>query len=169
MFITFFPLIHKPTRITKTTATLIDNILTNSFVKSIILVVMLTDISDHFPVFQVFMNSLQVQSKYTFQYCKFNQQNEDYFKTSLAQESCDEVFGQQDAETAYQIFINKFSSLVNESFPYVQSIKKQKKISKPWFMLALQKSSIQISKISYIKNLLLVLHLSIFHFRKHKK
>lgn len=65
--------VHKPTRITKTTATLIHNIVTNFYVKPIISDVILTDISDHFPVLQGFMNSSQVQPKYTLQYCKFNQ------------------------------------------------------------------------------------------------
>ena len=42
------PMIYKPTRITESTATIIDNILTNTenIIKSSILV---TDISDHFP------------------------------------------------------------------------------------------------------------------------
>ncbi len=48
----FYPLINKPTRITDSSQTLIDNIFTNDFSnhKTGILI---TDISDHFSVFMV--------------------------------------------------------------------------------------------------------------------
>ena len=47
-----FPTIHKPTRITKTTATLIDNIFVNTIsVKPFGLI--MKDLSDHFPIFTV--------------------------------------------------------------------------------------------------------------------
>jgi hypothetical protein len=54
----FFPLITKPTRITSESATLIDNIFTNvidhsSSVHGIIL----TDISDHLPIFHIIQHS----------------------------------------------------------------------------------------------------------------
>lgn len=50
----FYPVIHKPTRITRSFATLIDNILTNYFVNSITSGVMLTG---HLPVFLFFHQS----------------------------------------------------------------------------------------------------------------
>ena len=45
------PLITKPTRVTSSTATLIDNIFTN--VPNVISGVITSDLSDHFPVFAV--------------------------------------------------------------------------------------------------------------------
>ena len=48
----FIPIINKPTRISKNNATLIDHILTNSFMKENDLTgIIKTDLSDHFPVF----------------------------------------------------------------------------------------------------------------------
>ena len=49
------PLIYKPTRETKTTATLIDNIFTNDFnVNGLLLqVLLITDISDHHAIFHI--------------------------------------------------------------------------------------------------------------------
>ena len=50
----FIPLINKPTRISRNNATLIDHILTNTFMSEKYLTgIIKTDISDHFPVFFV--------------------------------------------------------------------------------------------------------------------
>ena len=49
-----FPLIDKPTRITRLTASLIDNIFTNVLNKNITSGIFITDVSDHFPVFYYF-------------------------------------------------------------------------------------------------------------------
>ena len=48
-----YPLITKPTRIMDRSATLIDNILTNSLDDSSLRGILITDISDHFPVFMI--------------------------------------------------------------------------------------------------------------------
>ena len=47
----FFPLITRPTRITSNTATLIDNIFTNHLGNYSFSGLLLTDISDHLPIF----------------------------------------------------------------------------------------------------------------------
>ena len=47
----FYPTISKPTRVTKQTATLIDNIITNIHEYSIKSGILYNDISDHFPIF----------------------------------------------------------------------------------------------------------------------
>ena len=49
----FYPTISKPTRITKSTATLIDNIFSNTLEEKCKTGLLLTDLSDHLPVFQL--------------------------------------------------------------------------------------------------------------------
>ena len=52
----FMPLITRPTRITNSSATLIDNIFTNQFSSQLgesLQGILLTDISDHYPVFYI--------------------------------------------------------------------------------------------------------------------
>ena len=49
----FYPLISRPTRITSTSATLIDNIFINSLEDNFTCGLILTDISDHLPIFQI--------------------------------------------------------------------------------------------------------------------
>ena len=50
----FYPTISKPTRVTKQTATLIDNIITNIHEYSITSGILYNGISDHFPIFTVY-------------------------------------------------------------------------------------------------------------------
>lgn len=60
----YTPLISKPTRITKSTATLIDNIFTNNLSKTEHLNgILLNDISDHFPIFTTTEHELQKHPK----------------------------------------------------------------------------------------------------------
>ncbi len=49
----FIPLIHKPTRVTSVTATLIDHIYTNILNSESISDIILTDVADHFGTFHV--------------------------------------------------------------------------------------------------------------------
>ena len=50
---TFYPLISKPTRITNSSATLIDNIFVNNLDECHKCGILFTDLSDHLPVFQI--------------------------------------------------------------------------------------------------------------------
>ena len=52
----FQPLITKPTRVTSVTCTCIDNIFCNVLDKPIIPGILYSDVSDHFPIFQVTMS-----------------------------------------------------------------------------------------------------------------
>ena len=64
----FHPLISLPTRITQTSATLIDNIFTNDFCRPITSGLVYTAISDHLPVFALFGDAghgLETGSRYT--------------------------------------------------------------------------------------------------------
>ena len=51
LFNSMYPLISKPTRITSSTATQIDNIFTNNLEQSMSSGILYTDLSDHLPTF----------------------------------------------------------------------------------------------------------------------
>ena len=60
----FYPTISKPTRVTKQTATLIDNIITNIHEYSIKSGILYNDISDHFPIFTFYELGVKRENEY---------------------------------------------------------------------------------------------------------
>ena len=62
------PTINKPTRVTRTTATAIDHILTNSFIdRNFKTAIFKSDISDHFPIcFIIPSTKLKIENKTSF-------------------------------------------------------------------------------------------------------
>lgn len=123
---------------------------------------MLTDISDRLPVFLLFTNSQQKKPTYSMKHRRLTSKSVESFKRSLAETSWNHDFGHQDTETAYQTFMNIFSSLFNKCFPLVQS----RSISKPWFKPALRKSSIIKNKL-YKKTLISPTPLNIAYYKKY--
>ena len=50
----FFPVINKPTRISKNTSSLIDNIFCNDIIENVLFNgILYTDVSDHLPIFSI--------------------------------------------------------------------------------------------------------------------
>ena len=75
----FIPLITTPTRVTHTSATLIDNIYSNQILDRDHSVngIMMTDISDHYPIFHI-ANYVQAQDvKYTITRRNYTTKNKD--------------------------------------------------------------------------------------------
>lgn len=107
----FFPLITKPSRITSSSATLIDNILFNSYNFEVTSGLLMCDVSDHFPVFQ-FIQSSQLMSSYPKNgpntYRKFSRNNIDHFKSAIGNIIWDEIFVSQDVNSAYSLFLKFF-------------------------------------------------------------
>ena len=137
------PLIRKPTRVTDTSSTLIDNIFSNdiSFVSSGVIV---SDISDHFPIYAkvplVKSCCLKTQ-RFTFR--DFSESNIDRLRERLLTANWEEVFGiDNDAETAFHTFLDKFSRLYDEIIPLRQSTRStyKKTPRMPWITKSLLKS-----------------------------
>ena len=80
-----FPLINRPTRVTKSSATIIDHVLTNTIIDSEVQSgIIKIDISDHFAVFALMKTSLvQPNIKKTFIKQDINQNVIEYFKSIL--------------------------------------------------------------------------------------
>lgn len=138
-----FPLIHKPTRVTKTSATLIDNILTNSLIYQNKSGVLLTDISDHFPIFHFSITSTKhLPVKKAQKRRIFNKRNMDHFKSMIGDVSWASVLSEPCPETAYLNFMDCFISTFSVCFPLVNcSKKKDLQRDKPWFTKGLKTSS----------------------------
>ncbi len=141
-----YPLITKPTRITPSSATLIDNIFTNSLSNIWRSGVFYCDISDHFPVFHLTATTRvkQQEIKKSSRVRVFNKRNTDKFGKLIDDVPWDNVYMHDDDELAYQSFIALFNSVFNKCFPLVNMLsKKEKSFSKPWFTPGLHKSALK--------------------------
>ncbi len=153
----FSPLIHKSTRVNGNSATLIDNILTNSLGKGMKSEVLYSDLSDHFPIFQYSIIKAD-RAKYT---RKINHKrimsklNISKFKDMLTSISWNDIYEENNADFAYQKFMKIISYSLNECFPIGRSTKKYSKdFNKPWFTVDLSKLLRKKNKLfrKYVSN-----------------
>ena len=145
----FLPLITKPTRVTSHSATLIDNIFSNvPFDQSKISGIFYTDISDHFPVFNIDLTSKYEETTQTKYSRMITGRNIDRFCTKLANTDWNPVLENHNAQLSFSIFHEKLKELYDDSFP-LTATKSKYRNRKPWLTQGL-KHSIKIKKICYI-------------------
>ena len=148
----FVPLINKPTRITKHSATLIDNFITNNIVNvSFVHGLFLTDISDHLPIFLI-DKRVSVESKTIVQRKRQHTHSRmTQFRDILHSHSFEDTLSIQDTHTACNSFLTDISSMYDTCFPLtVKSFKYTNK--KPWLTVGLRQS-IRFKNILYKKYL----------------
>jgi len=151
------PLITKPTRITPTTSTLIDNILVNSISKVLSTAILASDISDHLPVMAwIDLTSPSRCSPITTSTRIFNDVSVSKFKSMIDAIDWRPV---QDLcllnDPQYDNFFSLFKTAYDSAFPPVHSSTgSHRKFKNPWMTSGLLKSSKIKEKlyIKYIKN-----------------
>ena len=128
-----YPFICKPTRISQHSATLIDNIFTNNL-KNITSGIFITDISDHLPVFMCNsdVNFNKSMRKGTVFIGNTNESNMSLFENKLKVVCWDMLYSQSDINSAYDMFIKKFTTLSQNCCPLIKVDTKHKFV-KPWF------------------------------------
>ena len=122
----FLPLITRPTRVTATSATLIDNILTN-YLEDIVHSIQglfITDVSDHFPIFHV--SKIMQMSDVDTHICRrlYTLRNKEEFCHAISTTNWDEINRATDTQQAFDLFHNRLTELYNRHFPEVR-IKKE--------------------------------------------
>ena len=91
-----YPTISKPTRVTKQTATLIENIITNIHEYSIKSGILYNDISDHFLIFTFYELGVKRENEYKFFYKHLTSSaNISKLKTQLQTSNWEEVYKDQ--------------------------------------------------------------------------
>ena len=138
-----FPLITKPTRVIKNSATLIDHILTNNLDsesrhKQGILC---TDISDHYAVFHISENNKNLDDNTVVPKLKWDMrlQNIQKFVNEINAVNWEQVTESNDPQMAYSEFHKIISLNYNKSFPYRNFTKKYLN-NKPWLTASLKES-----------------------------
>ena len=141
----FYPRIDKPTRLTETTATLIDNIFVNVHCDKIISGPWLTDISDHLPIYTTFpYEHDSVKHKAEFITKKFYTEVAlDAFRQELSTMNWSEVYdtySHSDVNIKFGNFMQVFDKLHNKHFPQVRLRVKNNGEFKPWISRAIKNS-----------------------------
>ena len=138
----FLPLMNRPTRITLNSATIIDNIFTNNIgeLECGQNGILVTDISDHFPIFHVGKNIRISES------CETNITSRNYshvnklsFQQALTEIDWSEMYLLSDTQTAFSLFYSRFTKLFDKHFPRKKS-KLQYNTPKPWLTSALKQA-----------------------------
>ena len=145
-----FPLINKPTRITRKSSTAIDNIITNnysnnSFPQSGIVK---TDITDHFPIFTIAHQLNETLKKpYPFFKRYVNENSLNYFNILLSETDWSLMYETTDANEAYNVFLRYFLSAYDKAFPLKKIELSSKTLTSPWMSKGLLKSSRKKQKL----------------------
>ena len=135
----FFPLISQTTRITSSSKSIIDNIITNHTNKNGLSGILLTDISDHLPIFTVYHSNEIGQDITRVLLRNFKMSNVKKFENNLSSNQWNSTLSTYDLTKAYSSFNNEFFGIFNQSFQLEkQSIKP--KIHKSWLTKELKKS-----------------------------
>ena len=138
-----FPLITKPTRVTETTATLIDHILTNNIdiASNHLQGILCTDISDHYAIFHIAgnikydeTNSPDVRLIRDIRQCNINK-----FINEMQLVEWDSVTNKTDTQAAYSEFHRILCEKYNKCFPY-RKLSQPYYNNKPWLTNALKES-----------------------------
>ena len=123
----YFPTVHYPTRITETSATLLDNIFTNKVNNEINAGIVYSDISDHYPVLISVSLPLNKRAVNKFSTRRvFNSDSVLHFNEALQNVDWNNSLftngSQLDANLSFNIFMSIFNNLFNEHFP-LKSVK----------------------------------------------
>ena len=137
----FFPSITKPTRVTQSSSTLIDNIFCNSFSNTSITLsgILYTDISDHFPVFHVDQNTCFKDKETVFKKRVYSETNFQKFADKMSERNWDSILNCEDAQLAYSDFFSYFIESYNLCFP-IKVFKYGYTTRKPWLSEGMKKA-----------------------------
>ena len=128
------PLITRPTRVTENSATLIDNIFTNKILNTqeeSVHGILVTDISDHYPIFCVNKIIVQRNINVTYTHRVFSAKNKRLFADEMSVVNWDNVFCASDTESAFSGFHDTLINIHNNCFPSRVSTRKYY-MRKPW-------------------------------------
>ena len=146
-----FPLITRPTRIGRESATLIDNIFTNDLeLNGLLNGVLFTDISDHFPIFCIKMNLDHYQSPSIVKIRKISSINILKFQEYISAVNWENLYNIVEANEAFTTFSETFVKLCNECFPTV-TYRSKYKTRKSWLSEGLKLSIKKKNKL-YVKS-----------------
>ena len=132
--INLYPLITRPTRITRNTATLIDNIFTNEMGKNMESGLLVTDITDHLPVFVIYKcDYVNTNTTDSPRYKRLlTERSIAALKQDLLAQNWNTIYDETNTNTAYDIFLSIFMKHFDKNCPLHKCKEKKSEIKKPW-------------------------------------
>ena len=153
-----YPLINIPTRITDSTATVLDHLWTNIVEIPIKTAVLMDDIADHLPVYMnlALEKSSSIGKQIVEKRC-FSEEavRKSKFNSSLRKMMIDDILQEKCTNKAYNIFHQKYSKLFETSFPVrKKKIITRKKQTRSWYSIEIKQLNDLKQKyhLLYIKN-----------------
>ena len=132
----FMPLINKPTRITTTTATVIDNIYSNDILGTNYQShgIIYAAISDHLPIFVLTKEINDTKVDTVIETRIYKEQATTTFKESIDQIRWDEIYSSINPQDSYSKFLNEILFIYNKSFPLIKNTIRAKKHGLLWHL-----------------------------------
>ena len=142
------PLIFRPTRLTRTSATLLDHIYSNNIHGKSHSGIIVTDVADHFGIFYI-MHDKSPKTKQTAKMIRYiSDRNILLFKQYLVNTNFTSVTSFACPNEAYLNFIHLFKDAFERAFPLTEAKSNTKYIKqKPWVTTGFLTSSRQKSKL----------------------
>ena len=125
----YLPVILKPTRVDKSSATLIDHIYTNITDRPSVSGIITTDVADHFGVFYTTENKLLRPKVESIKKRIFSNNNTDNFKHMLRNTDFSDILSSACPNESFSCFHRLYSATFNRAFP-LKTIKPNRKYVK---------------------------------------
>ena len=143
----YLPLINRATRVTETSATLIDNIFFNDFTRiNTAQGILVSDTTDHYPIFCQFSLSSS-NNKKSFSYRHYSEININRFKECLSSTAWNQVTGLDDCQTSFTRFYEILLHIYTNCFPIKRGHKSKYKSRMPWITPELRRTIILKNKL----------------------
>ena len=115
------------------------------------MLLVVTDISDHFPVFTIISEQAKCHNKKPYFFVRdINRSNMDKFNDVLRNVTWSNIPGYNDPRYAYSVFLDKFTDMYNFCFPLKKIKNTNNKTRNPWLSKGLLSQSRE--KANYIKD-----------------
>ncbi|KAI2647507.1 DNA-directed RNA polymerase subunit omega [Labeo rohita] len=144
----FYPTITRPSRITSSCATLIDNIFVNKFEKTVKSGLLINDTTDHFPIFVTYFCEIKTNKEKFSKVIRLRtEETLNGFRDDLMKEQWNNVCNTKNVNKAYELFLKKYLWLYNKNCPIKIWNDKVRNNNKPWLTKGILKSCKKKNKL----------------------
>ena len=144
----FIPLVTRPTRITQSSATLIDNIFTNDLenLATSMQGILVADITDHFPVAYINTEYSNLEKEITVLKRVSTARNRTLFLNAISNLDWSDIYSSSDTQSAFSAFHEKLIKLYDMYIPK-QKVQIKYNTRKPWLSDGLKNAIRQKNKL----------------------